>query len=149
MVTISDTCKSHQETEVNKRLIWRICYASLRGFCARRLVIWRPLSESFSSPFWCKRPERAAFFICASHICRIILPECFTECGPVSSWICPVLNPQACSHCTQIHQITALFCSSERDSLRALLVFGFISFHLAHIEQKFTKIKGFCNRSKV
>lgn len=141
MVTISDTCKSHQETEVTKRLSWRRCYASLRGFCARGLVIWRPLSESFSSPFWYKRPERAAFLIHASDICRIILPECFAKCGSVNRWICPVLYSQACSPCTRIHQISVLFCRFGRDTLRAFLVFKFMSFHLAHIEQKFPKIK--------
>lgn len=149
MVTIPDTCKGHRETELTKRLSCRICYASLRGFCARRLVIWRPLSESFSSPFWYKRPEGAAFLIHASDICRIILPTCFTKCGSVNGWICPVLYSQAYSPCTQIHQISVLFCRFGRDILRALLVFRFIFFCLAHLEQKFHKIKGFCNRSKI
>lgn len=92
MVTIFDTCKSHQETDATKRLCWRICYAILRGFCARRLVTWRPLSESFSSLSWYRiKDQRELLFSSMPQTFAEQGPECFAKYEAVQGLKGPIL----------------------------------------------------------
>lgn len=98
-----------------KRFGWGICYGTLRGFCARRLITWKPLPESFWFPSWYKtKDQRELLFSPIPQTFAKQGSECFTKCGAVQGLKGPIFSVwilvQSSTHRQAACQMPAKHC---------------------------------------